>query len=195
MTALSLPASIGALATGNFSCTMRPEYPNPVLNSVVVQAQASGITAVFGDSATTTKAIPSLRVLKYANVQQAAVGETITYTIRIENDGDVPLNNVTVVDSLTGIITGVPNPLPAGDVITRTVNLPSKRSDADPPDQHRDRRRRLAAGYQCWRQLDGQRDKTNPALELVMTVNPDRQLPNNTVQYGFQVNKTGPDGW
>lgn len=194
MSTLSLPASIGALATGNFSCTMRPEYPNPVLNSVVVQAQASGITAVFGDSATTTKAIPSLRVLKYANVQQAAVGETITYTIRIENNGDVPLNNVTVVDSLTGIITGVPNPLPAGDIVTRTVNYTVKESDADPLINIVTAVGVSPRGTNVGDNWTASVDKTNPALELVMTVTPNRQLPNNTVQYGFQVNNTGPDG-
>ncbi len=52
-------------------------------------------------------------VTKEADVTAACPGETITYTVVVTNTGNAALHNVTVVDSLVGLI-GVENTLASG---------------------------------------------------------------------------------
>jgi uncharacterized repeat protein (TIGR01451 family) len=45
---------------------------------------------------------PSIQVVKTANLHLAAVGETVTYTFKVTNPGNVPLSTVSVVDNVAG---------------------------------------------------------------------------------------------
>ena len=72
------------------------------------------VTATFGDDKSweardevdTAKLDTTLNVMKTSNVpdgQKAALGQTITYTIKVQNAGNVPYTNVKVEDPLTGL--------------------------------------------------------------------------------------------
>ena len=72
------------------------------------------VTATFGDDksweakdkVTTAELNTTLNVTKTSNVpdgQKAALGQTITYTIKVQNAGNVPYTNVKVEDPLTGL--------------------------------------------------------------------------------------------
>ena len=71
------------------------------------------VTATFGDKSwdaddevETAKLDTTLNVTKTSNVpegQKAALGQTITYTIKVQNAGNVPYTNVKVEDPLTGL--------------------------------------------------------------------------------------------
>ena len=47
-----------------------------------------------------TKSTASVKVTKTADKQRAKVGETVTYTVSVENTGNVDLKNITVTDKL-----------------------------------------------------------------------------------------------
>ena len=72
------------------------------------------VTATFGDDKSweardeveTAELDTTLNVTKTSNVpegQKAALGQTITYTIKVQNAGNVPYTNVKVEDPLTGL--------------------------------------------------------------------------------------------
>lgn len=71
------------------------------------------VTATFGDKSwdakdevETAKLDTTLNVTKTSDVpdgQKAALGQTITYTIKVQNAGNVPYTNVKVEDPLTGL--------------------------------------------------------------------------------------------
>ena len=44
---------------------------------------------------------PRLRICKVASKSDAQVGETVEFTLRFDNIGEQPVNNVTIIDSLT----------------------------------------------------------------------------------------------
>ena len=53
-------------------------------------------------------AVPSIAIDKVGSVTTAEIGETVTYTITVTNDGQLPLSNVVVSDPLLGLSNYVP---------------------------------------------------------------------------------------
>mgnify|MGYP001079940406 CR=1 FL=1 len=89
------------------------------------------VTATFGDDKSwdakdeveTAKLDTTLNVTKTSNVpdgQKAALGQTITYTIKVQNAGNVPYTNVKVEDPLTKL-TATIETLPVGETETFTT--------------------------------------------------------------------------
>ena len=89
------------------------------------------VTATFGDDKSweardeveTAKLDTTLNVTKTSDVpegQKAALGQTITYTIKVQNAGNVPYTNVKVEDPLTGL-TATIETLPVGETRTFTT--------------------------------------------------------------------------
>ena len=89
------------------------------------------VTATFGDDKSweatdevdTAKLDTTLNVTKTSNVpdgQKAALGQTITYTIKVQNAGNVPYTNVKVEDPLTGLTETIET-LPVGETKTFTT--------------------------------------------------------------------------
>ena len=89
------------------------------------------VTATFGDDKSweardeveTAKLDTTLNVTKTSDVpegQKAALGQTITYTITVENAGNVPYTNVKVEDPLTGLTETIET-LPVGETRTFTT--------------------------------------------------------------------------
>ena len=88
------------------------------------------VTATFGDKSwdakdevETAKLDTTLNVTKTSDVpdgQKAALGQTITYTIKVQNAGNVPYTNVVVEDPLTGLKETIEK-LPVGKTETFTT--------------------------------------------------------------------------
>ena len=88
------------------------------------------VTATFGDKSwdaddevETAKLNTTLNVTKTSDVpdgQKAALGQTITYTIKVQNAGNVPYTNVKVEDPLTGLTETIET-LPVGETQTFTT--------------------------------------------------------------------------
>ena len=89
------------------------------------------VTATFGDDKSweardeveTAELDTTLNVTKTSNVpdgQKAALGQTITYTIKVQNAGNVPYTNVKVEDPLTGLTETIET-LPVGETKTFTT--------------------------------------------------------------------------
>ena len=89
------------------------------------------VTATFGDDKSweardeveTAKLDTTLNVTKTSDVpegQKAALGQTITYTIKVQNAGNVPYTNVKVEDPLTGLTETIET-LPVGETRTFTT--------------------------------------------------------------------------
>ena len=75
------------------------------------------------DTVTTAELNTELNVTKTSNVpdgQKAALGQTITYTIKVQNAGNVPYTNVKVEDPLTGLTETIET-LPVGETQTFTT--------------------------------------------------------------------------
>ena len=89
------------------------------------------VTATFGDDKSweatdevdTAELDTTLNVTKTSDVpegQKAALGQTITYTIKVQNAGNVPYTNVKVEDPLTGLTETIET-LPVGETQTFTT--------------------------------------------------------------------------
>jgi uncharacterized repeat protein (TIGR01451 family) len=80
---------------------------DPVVNSVTASGDGvdSGDTATDSEECDTDILHPSIDVTKTCP-DSGTVGGTLTYTITVENDGDEALENVEVIDSLLGDLSG-----------------------------------------------------------------------------------------
>lgn len=88
-------------------CTASYTIPSPQVADVVNHVVASGTdsssetTVTATDEHTLDVLHPSINVVK-TGPSTASAGSTVTYTFTVTNTGDVALNSLTVVDSLTG---------------------------------------------------------------------------------------------
>ncbi|MFO7538175.1 MAG: Calx-beta domain-containing protein, partial [Chloroflexota bacterium] len=109
------------------------DLPGPLLNTVVVSG-TSPAGNVVDDSDLATVILssqPALHLIKEANVNEATIGQVITYTYTVMNVGDVTLTDVTAVDTPLGPIALLTHTLPSlattSGILTHTV------SEADLP--------------------------------------------------------------
>ena len=99
-------------------------------NDILAGVFRNTVTAIFGnkswkatDDVTTAKLDTTLNVTKTSDVpegQKAALGQKITYTIKVQNAGNVPYTNVKVEDPLTGLTETIET-LPVGETETFTT--------------------------------------------------------------------------
>ena len=99
-------------------------------NDILAGVFRNTVTAIFGnkswkttDDVTTADLDTTLNVKKISDVpdgQKAALGQMITYTITVENAGNVPYTNVVVEDPLTGLTETIET-LPVGETRTFTT--------------------------------------------------------------------------
>ncbi len=192
---LTLPAATGASLSMTFSCNMLPAYPDPVVNQVSILATAGGIQLPFTVSSTpVARAVPSIRVTKLADVDQAAIGDTITYTVRVENDGDTPLNSITVVDSLTGLLVDVPKTLAPGASYQQELAYIVRENDPDPLVNILTGIGISPQGATVSSNWTESVDKRNPALQLVVSASPAAVAVGEVLTYTFQVTNTSTEG-
>ena len=99
-------------------------------NDILAGVFRNTVTAIFGnkswkttDDVTTADLDTTLNVTKTSDVpegQKAALGQKITYTIKVQNAGNVPYTNVKVEDPLTKL-TATIETLPVGETQTFTT--------------------------------------------------------------------------
>jgi uncharacterized repeat protein (TIGR01451 family) len=90
---------------GVFTRTARLSDPDPLTNTVSVYAEGAG--RVYSDTAIAAVDLlkPTVRVDTTVAPATAARAETVIYTISVANVGDIPVEVVTVTDSLLGDVT------------------------------------------------------------------------------------------
>ena len=126
----------GEYAVGTAHYTVNEDdLPGPIIN----HATASG-TPPSGENVTDTDYVsvevcyhPSIDLIKEADLDEACIGETITYTYTVTNTGDVTLNNVNVEDNLLGGITLNKTTLAPGKWATGTASYVVDESDLPGP--------------------------------------------------------------
>jgi uncharacterized repeat protein (TIGR01451 family) len=88
-------------AAESYDCTM-PAPPDDVTNVATVTGKPpTGPPITTSDDALVDVIHPSVSITKTASPEVVRVGEDVTFTLVVANTGDVPLVNVSVVDSLT----------------------------------------------------------------------------------------------
>ena len=112
-------------------------------NDILAGVFRNTVTAIFGnkswkatDDVTTAKLDTTLNVTKTSDVpdgQKAALGQKITYTIKVQNAGNVPYTNVKVEDPLTKL-TATIETLAVGE--TRTFTTEYVVTEADVLEGH-----------------------------------------------------------
>jgi hypothetical protein len=96
--------------------------PNLAAGTVTLDAAATAAGAAIACTFTNLRALPALTLDKTANItSNVNVGQTVTYTYRVTNTGNVPVTNITVGDSHNG--SGAP-PVPGSEALA-TDNAPS----------------------------------------------------------------------
>jgi len=104
---LGIDEAIGDLAPGA-SAQVSGSYTvteADVAGIVNTATAASDQTEPVSDTWTVEVAMqPGLVIVKTVNTASAAVGDLITFTLKVTNSGDVPLTDVTIRDPLLGIV-------------------------------------------------------------------------------------------
>jgi uncharacterized repeat protein (TIGR01451 family) len=79
------------------------------------------VIPVAGEVSITIASNPAITITKTANVETASVGETITYTYRVTNTGNVSLTNLVASDTPLGVISLNKNSLAPDQSATGTL--------------------------------------------------------------------------
>ena len=135
--------TVASLGSTSVSCTFEhvisPADGTPLVNTAIAVGTQGGLPVT--DSATNMIEIveAGLSVTKTADTTVAAIGDTVTYTYRIENTGTVTLNELDIRDSDPNVVfmrAGAPAPWPAylapGQVEVRTGQHTITSQDPDP---------------------------------------------------------------
>jgi len=131
----SLAAGDNITATATYTVA-EADLPGPIENTATVYG-----TDVYGNTVTASAAASveltytaSLQLTKTADPISATVGDTITYTYTISNNGNVSIYEITLEDDSLGIIDlGGETSLGAGENITATANYTVVENDLPGP--------------------------------------------------------------
>jgi uncharacterized repeat protein (TIGR01451 family) len=110
------------------------DLPGPLINTVFVTGTDSVANSIVATATASVAIIGEdlgLEVAKSANATHAHVGETVTYTYRITNTGNMTLTTVMADDDLLGEVPGLTGPLAPN--ATRNVTLDYLVQESDLP--------------------------------------------------------------
>lgn len=117
LTATANSNGCGSLAPSgscNFSVnrTVVGTDPDPLVNVVTVHFHPDGFPndVSHTDDHSVDLVHPELTVTKMCGPDQVVVGQDVTYTVTIDNPGDVTLNKISIDDSVVGSLTDGTNP-------------------------------------------------------------------------------------
>ena len=117
-----VPAGETVTAEATYTITSEDILAGVFRNTVTADFTGGG-SWTAKDTVTTAELDTTLNVTKTSDVpegQKAALGQTISYTIKVENAGNVPYTNVKVEDPLTGLTETIET-LPVGETRTFTT--------------------------------------------------------------------------
>ncbi len=119
------------------------DLPGPLTNTVIVSGttpvsplvtvMATGVATVSLASTPPQTSTPAISILKIAGVSTAEVGQTITYTYRVTNRGEITLSGVTGRDDKLGPITFNPSTLAPDESTGGSLTYTVKSSDLPGP--------------------------------------------------------------
>ena len=130
-----VPAGETVTAEATYTITSEDILEGVFHNTVTADFTGGG-SWTAEDTVTTAELDTTLNVTKTSDVpegQKAALGQTITYTIKVQNAGNVPYTNVKVEDPLTGLTETIET-LPVGE--TRTFTTEYVVTEADVLEGH-----------------------------------------------------------
>ena len=157
--------------------TVRPNSQDPLTNIAMVEATVSGTTQKVTASVATPVDIAdsALRIELTADVERADVGQPVTYTLSLYNDGDQPIGNLNYGALPSGLKTvgerpSLPAKLPvSSEPVTRQWTHIVTSSDPDPL-VNTVRIVGTVGGRQLSAQAQAVVDVTNPAIGITVAV-------------------------
>ncbi len=118
----------GATATIRYTVTVNsPDAGNHrLVNRVTTTAAGTNCLGAPTDPAcTTTTLISDSRLLKTVDRTSASVGDTVTYTVQMGNNGQVPLTGATFTDNLTRVLDDATFGTVSANIGTATFTTPN----------------------------------------------------------------------
>ncbi|MBT8197232.1 MAG: DUF11 domain-containing protein, partial [Acidimicrobiia bacterium] len=123
----------GASTTGTIDYTVvAADLPGPIVN-VAVASGTDPDGAEVSSTATESVDIASVTLEKVANVQEASIGDVITYTYTITNTGSMTLVDLVLTDDILGPITLAETTLAVGASTTGTASHVVTEADGTGP--------------------------------------------------------------
>ncbi|MEX0833833.1 MAG: CARDB domain-containing protein [Actinomycetota bacterium] len=188
----------GASETHTFPYQTSENDPDPLHNEVT----ATGTGVESGDEATDdascdTDLIPppgpvGIQVTKECDAS-VGVGGDVNYTITVINTGEQQLDDVVVMDSLLGDLSGdFPDSIAVGDSAFAVVQ---RTAGADDPDPLHNEVTAAARGAETDEEVSDDSfcdtDILHPAIEIVKTADPTSGSPGTDITYTYEVTNTG----
>lgn len=185
----------GASESHEFTYEVTSADALKVTNNVTASADGAVSGAHVSDSASCSSNVihtPKITVTKSCT-PEAGIGDTITYTISIENEGDESLEGITVDDTLLGDLSGSYADTLAvgakesheftrtvsasdGNAVTNKVTASGSGVDSETP---------VNADAECTTTI------VHPAIQIVKTANPTTITGSGTVTFTYVVTNTG----
>ena len=181
----------GTSDRGIFTRTVRLADPNPLTNTVSVYAEGAG--RVYSDTAVVAVDLlqPAVRVDTTVAPATAARGETVIYTVSVANVGDVPVEVITVTDSLAGdLMDAFPASLAPGTSAEEDFEWTVPSDEGDPLD----RTVTLYAtgvGEVVSHASTARVALLRPAVEVAAAVSPSAAVPGQEVTYTVAISNVG----
>ncbi|MFD8495576.1 CARDB domain-containing protein [Amycolatopsis sp. NPDC059657] len=98
--ARTLPA-LDAGKASTFTCTAQAPVPDGVNTATATGTDALGKQVTASADAPVPVVAPAIKIEKSADPQTIHAGDTVTWTIKVTNTGDTPLQNIKVADDTT----------------------------------------------------------------------------------------------
>jgi len=175
-----------------FTRTVRLSDPDPLTNTVRVYAEAAD--QVYSDTAIISVDLlkPIVRVNTSVEPATAARGETVTYTVSVANVGEIPVEVVTVTDSLLGDLReAFPATLAPGASEAQNFEWEVPIDEPDPLE------RDVAVYATGVGEVVSDTATTEvallrPAVEIAAAVSPAAAVPGQEVTYTVAISNVGP---
>ncbi len=184
--------------TETFHYTIKADDPTPLTNTVSATATGvdSGKSVSDEASCGTTIVHPTIDVTK-DGPDLAHVGDTITYTFTVTNNGDNDLHNVVLSDPICDDAIAITDQgdgdqvLAVGEVWKAECHHTVTTADPDPLPNTVTATGTDSLGATVSDTADHVVDLIHPAIQIVKTADPKQGLPGTTITYSYAVTNIG----
>ncbi len=174
-----------------YTRTVRLGDSDPLTSTVSVYATGAG--QVYSDTAVTVVDLlaPAVAVEASLSPEVAVRGETITYTLSVANVGDLPVEVITLTDSLLGDVTDAfTSTLAAGASETQRFEW-TVPEDEDDPLNRRVTVYAAAVGQEVGDTAAVDVSLLKPAVEVATTIDPEAAVRGQVVTYTVAISNPG----